>query len=155
MKKVLLVLLSICLILSSVSPAVLANNDNKIYLYVATDGNENGDGTISNPFSSIEKARDEIRRLKESGINPAEGFVVYLRGGNYGLSKGIIFSAQDSGTSEAPVVYASYPGEKAMIVGGASINAKHFVPLNNEDIKARVIDETAKNKIMQIIHKGR
>ncbi|MBR1970523.1 MAG: right-handed parallel beta-helix repeat-containing protein [Clostridia bacterium] len=150
MKKILLVLLSMCLILGSVMPAAIANNDNKIYLYVATDGNENGDGSFANPFSSIEKARDEIRRLRASGNNPAEGFVVYLRGGNYGLDKGIVFDAQDSGTSEAPIVYAAYPGEKAMIVGGASISAKHFVPLNNEDIRARVIDETAKTKIMQI-----
>ena len=150
MKKFLLVLLSICLVLGSVSPAVFANNDDKVYLYVAADGNENGDGSISNPFSSIEKARDEIRRLKEAGNNPAEGFVVYLRGGNYGLTKGIVFNSQDSGTNEAPVVYAAYPGEKPMIVGGASISAKHFVPLSNEDIRARVIDETAKNKIVQI-----
>lgn len=150
MKKILLVFLSMCLILGSVMPAAIANNDNKIYLYVAADGNENGDGSIANPFSSIEKARDEIRRMKEAGKTPAEGFVVYLRGGNYGLTKGITFTSQDSGTSEAPIVYASYPGEKAMIVGGASINAKHFVPLNNENIRARVIDETAKNKIMQI-----
>ena len=149
MKKMLLVLLSICLLLSSVAPVALASED-KIYLYVAADGSENGDGSLTNPFSSIEKARDEIRRLKAAGKNPAEGFVVYLRGGNYGIDKGIVFEAQDSGTSEAPIVYATYPGEKATIVGGASIDAKHFVPLNNEDIRARVVDETAKNKIMQI-----
>ena len=154
MKKILLVLLSLCLLLGLVLSAVFANNDNKndnkIYLYVAADGNENGDGSIANPFSSIEKARDEIRRLKAVGNNPQGGYVVYLRGGSYGLDKGIVLDAQDSGTSEAPVVYASYPGEKAVLVGGASIDAKHFVPLNNEDIRERVIDETAKNKIMQI-----
>ncbi|MBR1970525.1 MAG: right-handed parallel beta-helix repeat-containing protein [Clostridia bacterium] len=150
MKKILMILLSICMILGTITPVALANNDNKIYLYVAMDGKENGDGSIANPFSSIEKARDEIRRLKEAGINPLEGFVVYLRGGNYGLDKGIVFSSQDGGTSEAPVVYASYPGEKATLVGGAAIDAKYFVPLNNEEIRERVIDETAKTKIIQI-----
>ena len=149
MKKILLFLLSLCLLLSSVGSVAFASED-KIYLYVSTDGNENGDGSISNPFSSIEKARDEIRRLRETGNNPTEGFVVYLRGGNYGLDKGIVFSSQDGGTSEAPVVYASYPGEKATLVGGAAIDAKYFVPLNNEEIRERVIDETAKTKIIQI-----
>lgn len=150
MKKFLMILLSICMILGTITPVALANIDDKIYLYVSTDGNENGDGSISNPFSSIEKARDEIRRLRETGNNPTEGFVVYLRGGNYGLNKGIVFGSQDGGTSEAPIVYASYPGEKATLVGGASIDAKYFVPLNNEEIRERVIDETAKTKIMQI-----
>ncbi len=150
MKKILLVLLSVSLLLGSVNLAVLANEDNKVYLYVSVDGNENGDGTIKNPFSSIDKARDEIRRLRVAGNNPEGGYVVYLRGGNYSLEKGIVFDNQDSGTIEAPIVYASYPGEKATLVGGASIDAKHFMPLNNEDIRERVVDENAKNKILQI-----
>ncbi len=149
MKKMLLVLLSVCLLLSSVTSIAFANED-KIYLYVAADGSENGDGSITNPFSSIEKARDEIRRLKSEGHNPQKGYVVYLRDGSYGLNNGIVFDAQDSGTSEAPVVYSSYPGEKAVLVGGAAIDAKYFVPLNNEDIRERIIDETAKNKVLQI-----
>lgn len=149
MKKLLLALLSVCLLLTSVAPIALANED-KVYLYVALDGNENGDGSLSNPFSSLEKARDEIRRQKEAGNIPENGFVVYLRGGNYGLDKGIVLDAQDSGTSEAPVVYSSYPGEKVSFVGGATINTKHFTPLSNEDIRERVIDENAKNHIVQI-----
>lgn len=149
MKKILLFLLSLCLLLSSVGSVAFASED-KIYICVSSNANENGDGSIANPFSNIEAARDEIRRLREEGENPAEGFVVYLRGGNYGLDKGIVFDAKDGGTSEAPIVYASYPGEKATLIGGASIDAKYFVPLNNEEIRERVIDETARTKIIQI-----
>ena len=69
MKKILLFLLSLCLLLSSVGSVAFASED-KIYLYVSTDGNENGDGSISNPFSSIEKARDEIRLCEKQEITP-------------------------------------------------------------------------------------
>lgn len=122
----------------------------KEYIYVSPTGSDNGDGTEENPFATINAARDKIRALKAAGVSPAEGFVVYLRGGNYQLKEGITFTAEDSGTEKAPIVYRSYPGEKATLVGGASLPANKFVPIPDEATKSRIVEAAARDKVLQI-----
>ena len=46
---------------------------------------------------------------------------ILLRGGTYPVSQAIEFTPEDSGTREAPVVYAAYPGERPVISGGRPI----------------------------------
>ena len=46
---------------------------------------------------------------------------VLLRGGTYRVSQAIEFTPEDSGTREAPIVYAAYPGERPVISGGRPI----------------------------------
>ena len=58
-------------------------------LYVATDGNDAWSGTLpepngqktDGPFATLERARDEIRKLKKQGRLPLGGAVVEIRGG--------------------------------------------------------------------------
>jgi len=124
--------------------------EGKIYIYVSPTGTENGDGTIENPFATVIQARDKIRALKESGAKPEKGFVVYLRGGDYQLKEGITFNEADSGTESAPIVYRSYPGEKPILVGGASLPADKFKNISDDTIKERIVDEDARDKVLQI-----
>jgi len=49
-------------------------------LFVAPDGSDKNPGTINKPFATIEKARDEIRKMKSN--HPDEDLTVYFRGGN-------------------------------------------------------------------------
>ena len=94
--------------------------DAEIRLFVAVDGSDNNPGTWEYPFRSIHRARDSIRTLKmNSGLTCP--VTVMVRGGKYYLSESIIFSSEDSGTGEYPIVYKAYPGELPVLSGGRTL----------------------------------
>jgi hypothetical protein len=74
--------------------------------YVSVSGSDNGSGTQSQPFASLQHAHDLAK----------PGDTIYLRGGVYNVSSTIKLT-QD-GTAGAPITVESYPGEKAVIDGG-------------------------------------
>lgn len=80
--------------------------------YIATDGNDNNDGTEQAPFLTLEKARDTIRELKDDEGLPDGGVTVYLREGRYERPLSFDLEEQDSGEVDKPIVYAAYPGEE-------------------------------------------
>jgi len=98
-------------------------------IYVSPAGNDAWSGTLEapnaeksdGPLASIAKARDAIRRLKARPEGLAGPVRVLVRGGTYYLSQTIAFGPGDSGTSEAPISYAAYPGEKPVLCGGRKI----------------------------------
>lgn len=74
-------------------------------LYVdATKGADANDGSVAKPWKSVQYA---VKRLKP-------GDTLYLRGGVYHEK---VYLTR-SGSPEAPIVIASYPGELAVIDGG-------------------------------------
>jgi hypothetical protein len=44
-----------------------------------------------------------------------------LRGGTYRLKQSVVFSGRDSGTEQAPITYAAYPGETPILSGGRPV----------------------------------
>ncbi|GMQ58438.1 hypothetical protein AN1V17_28330 [Vallitalea sediminicola] len=90
--------------------------------YVSPDGNDLNSGTETQPFASLEKARDAIRELKNSSGLPVGGIKVYLRQGEYNLTNTFTLTPQDSGEAGSPIIYEAYPGEKPVITGGREIN---------------------------------
>jgi hypothetical protein len=68
------------------------------------------------PLRSIAEARDEIRKRQ-----PTETVHVIVSDGVYPISEAIVFSPQDSGTAEAPVIYEAAPGARPVISGGKEI----------------------------------
>ncbi len=83
--------------------------------YVATDGDDAGDGTLEAPFATIGRAQVAVR---ESGERPA---TVMVRGGVYRIRRGLVFGPEDSGSEGAPVTWRAYEGEQPVISGGAPI----------------------------------
>lgn len=90
-------------------------------LYVAPNGNDANPGAKEKPFATLQRARDEIRRLKSAGPLPPGGCTVRLRGGVYRLEKALEFLPEDSGTAAAPITYAAADGEKPILSGGRAI----------------------------------
>uniref|UniRef100_UPI0035627797 right-handed parallel beta-helix repeat-containing protein n=1 Tax=Pontiella sp. TaxID=2837462 RepID=UPI0035627797 len=89
-------------------------------LYVAPGGDDSNTGTREAPFQSLEKAQAAVRaRLPMAGN---EGITVWLRGGTYYLGRTLEFGPADSGTAAAPVTYAGYAGEKAVISGAIRLS---------------------------------
>ncbi len=119
-------LICLCFCLSAV-PA-LAAGAAKADFYVATNGRDNWSGTLpapnaagtNGPFATITRARDAVRaaRAKADGKKSSR---VLIRGGTYTLSAPIVFSPEDSGTQDGPVLYAAQPGEKPVFSGGRVI----------------------------------
>lgn len=87
--------------------------------YVAENGNDNAQGTWDEPFLTISKAQEAIRKHIENGMN--QNAEVIVRGGSYELNSPLCFDDRDSGRNGCLVRYAAYPGEKAVIVGGKRI----------------------------------
>ena len=100
------------------------------------------------PFATLGKARDAVReamrKFKDSkieapritdppmpdrpSIEDAEAgsfllqrTLILVRGGTYRLEEPVVFTPEDSGTRRHPIIYAAYPGEKAVFSGGTPI----------------------------------
>ena len=94
--------------------------------YVATNGNDGWSGKLAGPsqdrtdgpFASVARAQDAVRALAERAKGP---IMVYIRGGRYHLTEPLVFTPQDSGSSDSPVIYAAYAGETPILSGGRII----------------------------------
>ncbi len=101
----------------------------KQFYYVAPDGNDNNDGSIEAPFKTITKAKEKI---SSSGV-PDGGVCVYFRAGEYYMPTGEYFySAKDGGRPGSPVVYSSYPGERAVFTGAITLDTAHTIPISKQ-----------------------
>jgi hypothetical protein len=95
-------------------------------LYVSPEGNDAWSGRIEapnasatdGPFATIDRARLAVRALRERG--PAHPVSVQIRNGVYFLTSPLVFTPEDSGAPESPVVYEAYPGESPVISGGVN-----------------------------------
>ncbi len=79
-----------------------------VTLYVSPAGNDKWDGRAaakrgrSGPFATLQRAREEIRRLRKTD-KLAGGAVVYVMPGTYWLSEPLELGLEDSGNQGAPV----------------------------------------------------
>ena len=88
-------------------------------IYVnAEKGTSKGNGSINNPYKTIEEAQAAVRRINS---NMTEDINVILRGGNYFIDDTITLKTQDSGTNGYYVNYKAYPGETPVINGAKQI----------------------------------
>jgi len=96
-------------------------------LYVSPEGNDawtgklaapNADGT-DGPLATFDGAQDAARALRPDVTDRA--LTVQFRGGVYSLDAPIVLTPEDSGTENAPTVYAAYPGEQPVFSGGSEI----------------------------------
>ncbi|MCX5674214.1 MAG: right-handed parallel beta-helix repeat-containing protein [Planctomycetota bacterium] len=89
--------------------------------HVSPAGSDTGPGTKDKPFATLAKARDAVRAAKAAAREPV---TVWLHAGTYYLPETLVLAAGDSGTKQAPVVYAAVPGEEAVISGGSRLDLK-------------------------------
>ncbi len=99
--------------------------------FVAPDGRDAWSGRLASsdahgvdgPFASLARAKEAVRQLhseqKKQGKSAA--ITVLVRGGNYFLTAPLVFTPEDSGAADAPVVYAAYPGETPTLSGGVPL----------------------------------
>ena len=123
-------------------------------LYLAVNGSDAWSGRLAaptadqkdGPFATLERARDEIRRLKQGAGLPADGVAVALRGGSYFRGEALGLGEADSGTATAPIVYTAYGDEEVRLSAGKAIRG--FVPVADPAILERLPAE-ARGKVLQ------
>lgn len=125
-------------------------------LYVAPNGNDARSGLraeanaerTDGPFATLDRARDEVRKLKAAGILPDRGITVMVRGGTYSLKQSFTIEEQDSGAPGAPIVYRAYPGESVHLIGGPIVPPEAFKPVTDAKVLDR-LDPAVRGKVLQ------
>lgn len=104
-------------------------------LHVAPGGNDQWSGLLAapdaegtdGPKATLAGARDAIRVWRSRTATP-EPVTVYVRGGAYTLTEPFVLGPEDSGTADAPVTYAAWPGESPVFSGGRVIDNGRATP---------------------------
>jgi len=114
--------------------------------YIAPNGSDSNPGTKSKPFSTLERARDAVRALKQAVGLPEGGINVWILGGTYPIEKTFRLTAEDGGTETAPITYCAREGEEIRLTGGREV--KNFKPVTDPAILSR-LDPSCKGKVLQ------
>lgn len=137
MKKVFSLLLVCLMCLSTVVSGAAADQEQPSgMIFVATDGDDSGNGSIDQPVKSLTRARDLARNL-------GEGAVIALRGGVYETEESLELTEQDSG-----LTIRGYMDEEVIISGATKLDYSGFEKVTDEAVLNRIVDEDARTKIM-------
>ena len=110
-------------------------------------GSDANAGTPSAPFASLEKARDTLRALKQSGGFPAKGAVIELTGLFAMPEKTLTLGPDDGGLSAAaPVIYRA-AGAGAQFIGGCVLPEAGFQKVVDAQTVAR-LPEAARGQVV-------
>lgn len=90
--------------------------------YVAVNGKDINNGSINQPFATLEAAQKAVRSIKKNGIFAA--IEVVIKGGTYYLNQTIEFTAEDSGSVLTPIIWKAAAGEKVVLSGGRRFTGK-------------------------------
>lgn len=116
-------------------------------LFVAPEGSDSNPGTRAQPFATLEKARDTLRRRRAAGELPRGPVAVRLLPGTYERRSTFQLGKQDSGSPDAPVVYRADAAGTAVLYGGLRLTG--IEPVTNPDVLARLPVE-ARGRVHQI-----
>lgn len=97
-------------------------------VYVSTQGRDDWTGSLPSPagdrtdgpVATIERARQILCDRRGSAHSSSPSAVIF-RGGVYRLENTFCLTGRDSGSQQSPVIYRSYPGERATLSGGRRI----------------------------------
>ncbi|MDR2139379.1 MAG: PDZ domain-containing protein [Tannerella sp.] len=110
--------------------SVLAALQAQTQFYVSPSGLDSNDGSLRHPFSTIEKAQTEARKI------PGEVTII-LREATYRLAAPLRFTPQD-GTQDKSLVIRAFPGEKVTLSGSIRLDSLQWQPYRKGIMKTSV-----------------
>ena len=116
--------------------AFLSSTATSQEFFVSPTGSDTNAGTLNAPLATIASAQAKVRAFKKD--NPNATVTVYLRGGKYYLTEPVVFSPDDSGTVEGPVVYKAYENETPQVLGGVKLEGLEWEKTGDNVFKTRV-----------------
>ncbi len=115
-KTILATLVALCLSVTSFIGNTIIPEKVMTELYVSTTGSDENIGSHDNPFLTIEKAQQEVR--KTNG-NMSGDIIVHITDGTYVLENPLVFDERDSATNGYSIKYIA--DGNAVISGGQEI----------------------------------
>jgi len=138
---------SVILLLGLVNACSLAS-DLKFYVSPTGDDAWNGQAAVKadvdGPYHTLEHARDEIRKLKATGMLAGQGVTIEIQPGVYEFSKVLELTEVDSGTEAGPIVWCAKAGSEVRFVGGKVVTG--WAPVTDPAVLDRV-DPTARTEV--------
>ena len=131
----------------------IQNTSEFIIFYVSPNGSDSWSGKLpepnkdktDGPFATITRARDAIRELKrKEGLK--RPVIVMIRDGIYHLNEPLVFTPEDSGTDDCPIIYQAYPGEHPIISGGVLLKGFNIENLHGKKVWVTEIPEVKEGK---------
>lgn len=114
-------------------------------LHVAPEGSDQAVGSAAAPFQSLERARDEIRRLQSGGA--AGPFTVELAPGRYPITRTVEFTAKDSGREGAPITYRGSGDGETILFGARAVPLARFQKVTDPAWLER-LDPSARDHVL-------
>lgn len=106
--------------ITSNMPVPTASAEAKAQFYVSVEGNDNGTGSKSQPFQTLNRAKEAVRAMDKSKGD----IIVEIADGFYPVEDTISFSSEDSGTENCTIIYRAADGAKPVFSGGRKLNAE-------------------------------
>ena len=132
----------ILLALFTFSTAVQSQN-----IYITPQGDDANPGTKNKPVATLTAARDLIRHYKSIHDFPKGGITVWIGKGQYNQQQTFVLNENDSGESNAPILWRTIPNEEVSITGGKSIPYEKFEKITDNTILERLSKAAAENVI--------
>jgi len=117
-------------------------------VHVRPGGDDAGPGTQAHPLGTLAKARDMVRTARQQRALTT-GAEIVLHGGRYVLNDTLMLSAEDGGTSAAPIRYRAARGEQPVLAGSTAIPASAFLPLADPERLAR-LEAPARERVVAV-----
>ncbi|SEJ02958.1 parallel beta-helix repeat (two copies) [Dyadobacter koreensis] len=111
-------------------PPLLTCGQSAHVFYVSPSGSDRNIGTRAKPFATLTKAKQAARDLRKSK-DFRKSITIFLREGNYKLSKTFLLSPEDSGSKNAPFSIAAYQGEKVVLSSALQLDAGNWKPISS------------------------
>ncbi len=128
----------------------VTEKQNRDAIHVSPQGNDKtGRGSAKEPFATLERARDEMRRRKASKKIPRVGTTVVVHRGVYEFARPLKLTSEDSGTADAPAIFRAAPGEEVRLTGGRSIPPDSFKPVTDTKLLER-LDPATRGKVLAV-----
>ncbi|CAA6691311.1 FIG01093541: hypothetical protein [Lentimonas sp. CC11] len=86
-------------------------------IYVSTQGTDSNSGTKSAPVASLAAAQNLVRTVAGK-----EAVTVHVEDGIYYLPETLVFTPEDSGATQAPIIYKAENEGKAVLSGGSQLD---------------------------------
>jgi hypothetical protein len=118
---------------------------NATEFHVAPTGNDTYPGTETQPFATLEKAREAIRKTPDQSDRP---LLVKIHAGEYLLEKPLTFSREDSGTTRSTVIFQGPPSGEVRLTGAVPLAVSQFKKLTPDTSLWNNLDPSARENVL-------
>ena len=127
-----------------VLPFLLAASLRAADFHVATSGTDTNAGTATEPFATLERAREAVREWRKA--DGKGGATVWLGSGVFPIAATFDLTAEDGGTAESPVTWRAEKDRSARLEARRRIDAEAFHKVTDAALLARMAVE-ARGKV--------